>query len=291
MYFLNNNYKKFLKKIIPKPIIKLICKIRDKIYIEISKKKTKLALKNLRKEYPMLKSQRSIINLSSHAEKVIDLAVITAYCGTTSNATFDQIPIKSIYPHYFASNNEEVLALAVKANYIPIYLDLEISECPVLSSYQSKALKVIPHTFKELEKYSYLFWKDDKLPINLSRMHEFVRLLDKENSAMALRGHKVLHGNILFELTAAMNQERYRRERHRYITYITEELQNGGQLETQLYMTGAILRNMRHPEIIKINELWWEHINRCGIECQISFNFVAQKFKSITLLPYNLKYN
>ena len=251
----------------------------------------KLELKNLRKKYPSLKSQANIIPLSNQTEPELNLAVISAYCGNTSNATFNKIQIKSNYPHFFASNNEEVLAMAVKANYIPIYLDLEISDCPILSCYQAKAPKVIPHTFKELKKYDYLFWKDDKISINTYRMPEFVRLLDKDNSCMAVRAHYFLFGNILFELTEAMHQERYRQQRHKYIEYITEEIRKGGKLESQLYACGAILRNMRHPETIKVNELWWEHINRCGIEDQISFAFVAQRFDSLTQLPYNLENN
>ena len=280
-----------LKLIIPKPIKKLIKKYIETKNLQKIEKKKKLRLEYLAEEYPMLKSQAPDINLSNISELSLNLAVISSYCGTTSNATFNQIPIKSSYPHYFASNNDEVLALAVKANYIPIYLDLEISECPILSCYQAKALKIIPHTFNELEKYNYLFWRDDKISINLSRMHEFVRLVDKDNSSMALRSHDFLHGNVLFELTEAMDQERYRRQRHKYIAYVTEEVRKGYKLETQTYRCGAILRNMKHPDTIKINDLWWEHINRCGIEDQISFDFIAQRFDSITKLPQDLEYN
>ena len=86
-----------------------------------------------------------------------------------------------------------------------------------------------------------------------------------------------------------MLQSRYKREWDKSIAYITQEVNNGARLNCQMYATGAILRNTRHPDTVKINELWWQHINRCGIECQVSFDIIAQKFDSIAKLPLNLE--
>jgi hypothetical protein len=35
---------------------------------------------------------------------------------------------------------------------------------------------------------------------------------------------------------------------------------------------------MKHEKIIKINITWYQHIEECGIQCQISFYFVKQLF-------------
>ena len=47
---------------------------------------------------------------------------------------------------------------------------------------------------------------------------------------------------------------------------------------------------MKHKDINLINEKWYNHIKRCGIQCQISFNFISQKFDTIRTLPDDLCY-
>lgn len=218
----------------------------------------------------------------------MSLAVYSTYCGTMGNKTFNPQPIGSIYPHFFISNNEEVLSEASKAGYAPILLQMEVSDNPILSAYQAKIAKVIPHLIEPLSKYDFLFYKDDKISINTNNIDNWVKKLTDSGSSTSIRPHPFLTGNILYEFGEAMLQPRYKSQWQQTVTYITEELNNGAQLECQMYWTSAILRNMRHLDTIRVNELWWEHINRCGIECQISFNIIAQKFNSITLLPLSL---
>jgi hypothetical protein len=219
----------------------------------------------------------------------MNLAVYSTYCGTLENKTFNSKSVDSSYPHFFVSNNEEVLLEASRVGYIPINLQLEISDSPVLSAYQAKIAKVIPHVITPLSEYDFLFYKDDKILLSTKKIEESVIRLIDSDSSISIRPHPFLSGNILYEFGEAMLQPRYKSQWEQTVTYITEESKNGTQLECQMYWTSAILRNMRHLDTIKISELWWEHINRCGIECQISFNVIAQKFNSITLLPVSLE--
>jgi hypothetical protein len=119
-------------------------------------------------------------------------------------------------------------------------------------------------------------------------MEEYLAILKESNSSLAIRPHPFLSNNVLFEFGEAILQPRYKSQWTQTIKYITEELGNGYKLECQLYWTSAILRNMKHPDIEILNNTWYEHILRCGIECQVSFDFVAQKFQSITLLPLDI---
>ena len=137
-------------------------------------------------------------------------------------------------------------------------------------------------------KFNFLFYKDDKIPICIKTIEESVETLIQNKASMAIRPHPFLNGNLLYEFGEAMLQPRYKSQMKNIVTYITEELKNGLNFECQMYATGTILRNMQHSETVKINNIWWEHINRCGIECQISFNVIAQKFNSIILLPHKL---
>jgi hypothetical protein len=40
---------------------------------------------------------------------------------------------------------------------------------------------------------------------------------------------------------------------------------------------------MKHPKIIEMNTLWFDNIQDCGIQCQISFFFVKQLFSECIL--------
>jgi hypothetical protein len=108
----------------------------------------------------------------------------------------------------------------------------------------------------------------------------------KNAASLMVRAHPSLHGNILNEFAAAMIQPRYQAQRDQTVEYIDKKLHEGLKLKVEdLYWTSAILRNMRHPETIKINEDWYANILECGIECQISFDFIAQKYASIAVMP------
>jgi hypothetical protein len=218
----------------------------------------------------------------------MDLAFYSTYCGSTENKTFNPQPVESAYPYFFISNNEEVLSESAKVGYSPIFLKMEVTSNPVLSAYQAKVAKVLPHLIEPLTKFDFLFYKDDKISINEEKIENSVRTLIETDSSTSIRPHPFMSGNILYEFGEAMLQTRYKLQWHQTVAYITEELKNGVQLTCQMYWTSAILRNMRHSDTAKINNLWWEHINRCGIECQISFDVIAQQFNSITLLPLQL---
>jgi hypothetical protein len=70
------------------------------------------------------------------------------------------------------------------------------------------------------------------------------------------------------------------------IDYISAQIEVGLKVQTDRHFTtNCILRDMRHPEIAALNETWYQHILNCGIECQVSFFFVAQIFKNISILP------
>ncbi len=85
------------------------------------------------------------------------LALYTVYCGPNDQSTIKTYPVKSRYPHYLISNNENFLDTISKSfNYIPIFLDVPLSVDPIVSVKQSKIAKILPHRFKELREYDYL---------------------------------------------------------------------------------------------------------------------------------------
>ena len=141
------------------------------------------------------------------------------------------------------------------------------------------------HCMKISKKYDFTFYTDDKLIPNITKIENSIYELNNSNSCLGIRKHPFLKNNILFEFGESMLQSRYKVEWEKTVEYINSEINNGYKLESQMYWTSAILRNMKHEDINLINETWYDHIQRCGIECQISFNFISQRFRSISLLP------
>lgn len=236
----------------------------------------------------MIKEKRQKLSHKSELDSAYYLAIYSTYCGSTENRTLNPQPVDSRYPHFFISNNPEILSLAASVGWSPLFLDLPISEDPVVSAQQAKMAKAVPHLIPQLSGFHYSFYKDDKIEVNTKKINGYIDALNDSNSCVAIRPHPFLSNNVLFEFGQAMLQSRYKSQWSQAIKYIEEELENGYQLECQMYWTSAILRNMRHPDIQSLNNTWYKHIQRCGIECQISFNFIAQKFQSITLLPLDI---
>lgn len=216
------------------------------------------------------------------------LAVYSTYCGTTKNLTFAPYPVHPDYPHYFISNNRDVLSAVEKKGWTPLYLAEDISADPIVSAQQAKIAKVLPHRFPILTEYAYTLYKDDKCDVDIEKIVQFLPQLIQKKASLAIRPHRFLKNNLLFEFGEAMLQERYKSEWEKSVSYITNQINNGAKLDCKNYETGVLLRDMGHPDTLRLNEMWYDHISQCGIECQISFDIVAQNFTSIIPLPTNM---
>jgi hypothetical protein len=79
-----------------------------------------------------------------------------------------------------------------------------------------------------------------------------------------------------------MMQERYILECDKYKKYIKNQVNNGLSETTDYHcMCGFLLRNMKHEKIVEINTTWYNHIQECGIQDQISFFFIKQLFLDV----------
>jgi len=233
-----------------------------------------------------------LANTLTHDNKINgrkDFAVYSTFFGDTNARTFNKTDINQEFDHFFISNNKQILNMATDRGWHPIYLDLPISTNRILSAQQSKIPKALPHLFPALKNYDTLFYIDDKVSFNAIQMYQQSQILIEKKQALMVREHPSLKHNILNELSVAMIQPRYQSQREQAVAYIAEQIKQGRNLKVKnLYWTSAILRNMAHFDSIRIGENWYEAILTCGIECQISFDFVAQDYKSILLMPQNI---
>ena len=211
------------------------------------------------------------------------LAIFSCYYGPDKDLTFKAQRYSGV-TSYFITNNRKVADLASNLDWLVIFHDLPISESAVENALNAKYVKCMPHRFAELKNFKYLIYQDDKKVISPDLV--FKSGLDslKNGGALAIREHPSLKRNVWCEFGYAMLQERYREGRKELYTYIQNKLDNGFKEDGDLFWTSIIFRDMSHPQINEIGEAWYNEVLKCGIECQISFFFVAQKFDSIRIL-------
>lgn len=223
------------------------------------------------------------------------IAVYTTYCGTADRATAQNRIVSAKYPHYFISNNEyNMNVFCAHTGWKPILLSgegFEVTENYAVSSMQAKYAKALPHRFSELSQYDYLLYVDDKITFNVEKIESWINILNENNSPIAARKHWFLPSNpsnILHEFGESMFQQRYVYYSRYCAEYIARQIKEGYNLIGEYsYMTNILLRNMKHPDIIKLNEMWYEHIQQSTICCQIPFHFIAQRF-NFALLPSDI---
>lgn len=215
-----------------------------------------------------------------------NLAVYTTYCGTNVNTTFCGKKYDN-YPSYFISNNQDTLRKAEQCGWQPIFIEgMDPVDDPIVSATQAKFAKAMPHRFPELAGFDFLFYADDKYKIAEELIPGLAASLRANKSPLAMKHHPWLPPNVLYEYTESLFQKRYCDQRQSMMDYMTSQLMSGLSVQSQHHFTTmCILRDMRHPDAVAINETWYDHIQKCGIECQISFFFVAQIFKNVSVLP------
>jgi hypothetical protein len=219
---------------------------------------------------------------------ISNLAIYSTFCGSVDELTFRRCSY-SLYPSYFLSNNTKVLSIVKKWGWNPIYLDnIEVNSDQVVSAFQSKIAKAMPQDIEVLSSYDYLLYVDDKIILDEGKIETSIDDLKNSFGSISLKRHPFLNGNVLHEVMEAMLQGRYRSQRELIVNYVTNRLGSGYRLTGDMYATGIILRDMKHQDTISIGKSWIESIQQCGIECQISFFFIAQDFDSIRFLSDNI---
>jgi hypothetical protein len=222
--------------------------------------------------------------LSNNVKKNIKLAFYTYFYGSDNNNAFIIPQIPSVkYKCYYYTNNKNILEKLKNTLWISIYDDKITNDDIIESNMIGKNIKSLPHKYKELKDYDYLCFLDNKLnKVNEEFIEEFInKYFIKQNYALLLRQHWFIKNNIWDEYNESMKQYRYTLESEKYLNYINKQIKNGLKYITKNHCAcGLLIRNMKHPKINEINETWYQHIQECGIQDQISFFFVKQYFNN-----------
>lgn len=222
------------------------------------------------------------------------IAIVTAYIGKTSTGDSPiLIPPKiKKFDCYFISNNPTVLKKAKKKDWIPVKVDhplLDASKSTenfIQNTYYGKEGKLFPQNFVQ-KKYDILIWMDNKLRLNIKELQHYLAENHSQLNALTLHKHPFIQ-NIEEEFNKSIEyQERYQSQKSKYHNYIEKQLTKNLSKHNSLhFQCGLIIYNMTHPKTTVIQTEWMNHINECGIQDQISFNFIAQLYK-----PYINIYN
>jgi hypothetical protein len=218
----------------------------------------------------------------------LNLAFYTYFIGSDNNPAF-LIPVMPTlkYKCYYYTNNKTIFERLKDTNWIRIFIDIETTDDIYESNMFGKHLKAMPHEYKEIKDYDYLCYLDNKLP-ELS--DEFIenhiqKYFINDKYALILRQHPILNNYIWSEYTLSMYQPRYKNDCNRYFNYIVNQMSSGKFVDEDKYhcTCSFLLRNMKHEKIIELNSTWYNHIQECGIQDQISFFFVKQLFADYIL--------
>jgi hypothetical protein len=212
----------------------------------------------------------------------LNLAFYAYFYGSNNNVAFKipELPLLD-YKCYYYTNNENMFNLLKETNWIGIYDDKPTNDDLIESCMAGKHVKTMPHEYTELKDYDYLCYLDSKLEkINIKFVEEHIyRYFIEQNYALLLRQHWFVSPNIYHELQESMKQHRYVIEREKYIRYINNQINNGLSVVTPQHCAcNFLIRNMKHEKIDEINTTWFNHIQECGIQDQISFFFAKQLF-------------
>ena len=220
----------------------------------------------------------------------LNLAFYTYFYGNNVNPAFKIPELPSLkYKCYYYTNNMSIIENLKNTNWIGIYDDKPIKDCLIESCMDGKHIKTMPQEYSHLKDYDYLCFLDSKLDkVNETFVENFiVKYFIEQNYALLLRKHpSICNNNVWNEFNESMLQKRYQIESEKYKNYINNQVKNGLSVITPLHCAcGFMIRNMKHEKTIDINTTWYQHIQECGIQDQISFFFIKQFFTEY-ILPF-----
>jgi hypothetical protein len=212
----------------------------------------------------------------------MDLAFYTCFYGSDNNYTWSLREVPSLkYNCYYYTNNKNMIEHIKHTKWIGIFDDKPTHDDTIESCMAGKHVKTSPHKYSELQNYTYVCYLDNRLDkVNIEFVESLIHTyFVEQNYALLLRQHYLFQGSVWREFNESMLQYRYQIQGDRYKSYINKQISNGLSEETSYHCAcGFLIRNMKHEKINQINETWYEHIQECGVQDQISFYFVKQLF-------------
>ena len=186
------------------------------------------------------------------------------------------------YDCYYFTNNIEIYNLLEHTKYIRIFIKhIPIYNCLIQDAMSSKELRSCPHHFDILKRYDYLCWFDSKLVVNESKVIKVLKIMSNNDDkllAMTKHPYSERFNTVFDEYNLAITYDKYATQKEMYLNYINNQLNNGFSAIINIHFCCGFTIKKMCDKINEIGEFWYKHIQECGIEDQISFQFVNQKY-------------
>jgi hypothetical protein len=219
----------------------------------------------------------------------LNLAFYTYFYGSNDNPAYKIPELPSTkYKCYYFTNNNSIFEKSKDTDWIGVYDNKPTNDDLIESNMVGKRLKAMPEEYIELQNYDYLCFLDSKLgKVNEDFVENMIdTYFINQDYALLLRKHNFINDNVWNEYNESMKQERYIMEKEKYKKYIQKQLDTGLSVDTDKHcQCNLLIRNMKHSKIIDIDNMWYQHIQECGIQDQISFFFIKQIFNEY-ILPF-----
>jgi hypothetical protein len=210
-------------------------------------------------------------------------AYYTCFFGSDTNWTFMIPPLPtSEHDCYFFTNNPRMFGFLEHSGWKRVWVDIPIHNDNLRDCESTKELRSCPHRFKILQPYEYLCWFDCKLKVDHSRIINHLEQLKTSNKSFVLTLHPIQYPTVWGEYDSAMGVKKYALQKDQVLAYIQKKLSDGyPETLTAHYCGGFHIRKMSDPRIVDFGEEWYSNIQQCGIEDQISLQFVYQGYKDL----------
>lgn len=219
------------------------------------------------------------------------LAYYTCFFGGTNNYSCLIPPLPSeTYDCYYFTNNQSIYDSLNNTKWIRIFMnEIPIYNDYILDTMSSKEIRSCPHHFEILNNYDYLCWFDTKLKVFESTVHNAISKMTELNKIIAMTKHPYSdkYNNVWDEYNTAIQHDKYYKQKDLYSSYIKKQLQSGFSEKINVFYCGGFSIRKNNKIVREFNEFWFTNIKECGIEDQISLQFVQQKFDNCIL---GLKY-
>jgi len=211
------------------------------------------------------------------------LAYYTAYFGGEHNYSNLLPPLPSeVSDCYFFTNNPTMYTRLEGTKWRRVFVDtILIHNDHVLDSFSPKELRACPHRFPVLDDYEYLCWFDTKLKVYEEVVERCVDLLASSSDkvlVMTRHPYSDRYKTVWDEYHVAMTVEKYRAQQEQNKAFLERRLAAGASETIDVFYCGGFRLIKRCDKAKEINELWYKYILECGIEDQISFQFVQQNY-------------
>jgi len=208
----------------------------------------------------------------------LDLTIYTYFIGSNDNVAniVHNVP-STIFDCYYISNNRDTLRKAEDKGWITIYVDITAEDDMIDSNLKGKYYKLFPHKIDKIKNYQWTLFIDTKRYCNIEHVIDTCIKSDKGfNIVPHTNGVKPYLEN---EITESFKQGRYKHQKNKILNYVHEQRKIYTQEPNTFFGCSIILRKTNDPKSIEICERWFEHINMCGIQDQISFYFITLMYE------------